>query len=141
MTAGRLYSFARQVIARDKSCQTCGATGELRAHHIVPLSKGGDDTPDNGEALCRGCHADKHPNMGRGTFFAVIPKQTGIYIKMPRKTMLALGRLARMQDGELRDPRRLAATIIEDSLIRLGLIDGEKEIPPVVWPVQEVEQE
>jgi hypothetical protein len=61
--------FAHIVIERDKACQVCGSTENLQAHHIVPISEGGADIPENGEALCAGCHADKHPDVPRELFF------------------------------------------------------------------------
>lgn len=37
-------------------------TGEpyLEVHHVIPLSKGGDDTFDNTLALCPNCHRKRH---------------------------------------------------------------------------------
>jgi len=35
-------------------------TPYLEVHHIVFLSKGGEDTVDNAEALCPNCHRQKH---------------------------------------------------------------------------------
>jgi len=60
--------FAHSVIERDKVCQVCGCPANLQAHHKIPISIGGADTPENGEALCPGCHADKHPDVPRGLF-------------------------------------------------------------------------
>ena len=60
--------FAKQVLKRDKVCQVCGATENLQAHHIIPFSIGGADTPENGEALCPSCHASKHPDIPRELF-------------------------------------------------------------------------
>lgn len=37
----------------------------LEVHHIVPLSKGGQDTVANTEALCPNCHREKHFGMKR----------------------------------------------------------------------------
>jgi len=58
--------FARLVIERDEVCQICGASSNLQAHHIIPISKGGSDIPENGIALCSACHADQHPDVPRG---------------------------------------------------------------------------
>lgn len=33
-------------------CVSCGASEDLAVHHIVPLSKGGDDELENLESLC-----------------------------------------------------------------------------------------
>jgi len=32
----------------------------LEIHHIIPLSEGGDDTPENAVALCPNCHRKRH---------------------------------------------------------------------------------
>jgi len=60
------FTFA--VIARDKECQVCGTIENLHAHHIIPVSIGGLDVSENGEALCASCHADRHPDVPRGLF-------------------------------------------------------------------------
>ncbi|MBI5651167.1 MAG: HNH endonuclease [Chloroflexi bacterium] len=45
-------------------CVECGATDEvLHAHHIIPLSRGGTNHPNNLQTLCENCHAEKHPHM------------------------------------------------------------------------------
>jgi len=61
-------SFARIVIIRDRKCQVCGATDNLQAHHIIPVSVGGSGNPSNGIALCPRCHAEKHPDVPAGLF-------------------------------------------------------------------------
>jgi len=60
----------RQAYKRDDyTCQNClvkgGAKGdvELHAHHIVPLSKGGNNTLSNIKTLCRNCHSLIHDHM------------------------------------------------------------------------------
>jgi hypothetical protein len=68
MSKERDPKFAEIVIARDGECQDCGATGNLHAHHIIPISLGGADDPSNGIALCPSCHADRHPDVPRGLF-------------------------------------------------------------------------
>lgn len=67
--------FALAVIARDKKCQVCGITENLHAHHIIPISVGGLDIPENGEALCPNCHADKHLDVPRGFFLTSVSKR------------------------------------------------------------------
>lgn len=48
-------------------CETCGNKWDdgvmLEAHHIKPLHDGGSNHTDNGEMLCRPCHADAHENL------------------------------------------------------------------------------
>ena len=59
--------IARAMKKRDGGCcQKCGKGGrgiELNVHHIVSLSDGGTDDPDNLITLCRDCHSLNHPHM------------------------------------------------------------------------------
>jgi hypothetical protein len=59
-----------QVYERDNySCQNCGIKGgsggevELHAHHIVPLSRGGNNILSNLTTLCESCHGNIHPHL------------------------------------------------------------------------------
>lgn len=56
----RKFIFAR---ARAM-CEHCGAKWSdgkmLECDHIIPLSDGGANHTDNGQLLCRKCHAKKH---------------------------------------------------------------------------------
>ena len=46
--------FARAVKKRDNHrCVVCGTSEDVRAAHIVPISKGGSYHPSNGRTLCR----------------------------------------------------------------------------------------
>ena len=48
------------VYERDNgSCKNCGAKEELQYDHIIPFSKGGNDTIDNLQILCRSCNLTK----------------------------------------------------------------------------------
>jgi hypothetical protein len=60
-------TVAESVRKRDGyRCSQCGARNvELHVHHIVPLSKGGDNDLDNLTTLCDYCHGEIHPRMGR----------------------------------------------------------------------------
>jgi predicted restriction endonuclease len=52
----------KAVLRRDRfQCQGCGRTGGLDLHHIVPVSRGGEDDPMNLISLCRECHTAIHP--------------------------------------------------------------------------------
>lgn len=52
-------------------CQFCGCPqqaaealgGHLEVHHIVPVSKGGDDTISNLVVLCSWCHVEAHKRI------------------------------------------------------------------------------
>ena len=50
----------QQVLARDGyRCRQCGATERLEMDHIHPWSKGGEDTLENLQVLCRSCNFRK----------------------------------------------------------------------------------
>ena len=52
----------KAVLRRDRfQCQGCGQTLGLNVHHIVPVSRGGEDDPRNLISLCNDCHAAIHP--------------------------------------------------------------------------------
>jgi 5-methylcytosine-specific restriction endonuclease McrA len=42
------------------TCEKCGRAKNLTAHHIVPLSEGGTNHPDNIAVLCIACHLAEH---------------------------------------------------------------------------------
>ncbi len=46
------------------TCWRCGVKKRLDRCHIVPHSKGGEDTPSNFVLLCKHCHFD-NPNLDR----------------------------------------------------------------------------
>ena len=57
-------------------CASCGESAPflrkvndqpyLEVHHIVPLSRNGEDTVTNTEALCPNCHRERHDKLGLG---------------------------------------------------------------------------
>ena len=54
---GRLRLF---VLDRDGwRCQDCGKAGRLECDHVRPLHLGGDNSPENLQALCIACHLVK----------------------------------------------------------------------------------
>lgn len=53
----KLRAHVRQ---RDGGCRRCGATTRLEVHHVIPLSRGGTNDPDNLVTLCRTCHRASH---------------------------------------------------------------------------------
>ena len=52
----------REVLNRDRNCRHCGSGNDLTLDHIVPYSKGGPDTVENLQVLCRPCNARKGTN-------------------------------------------------------------------------------
>ena len=49
----------REVMERDGCCRHCGAVDDLSIDHIVPFSRGGQDTVENLQVLCRPCNSKK----------------------------------------------------------------------------------
>lgn len=45
-----------------KKCVGCGSTIKLELHHIKPLIKGGENTIENLQVLCKSCHDRKPSN-------------------------------------------------------------------------------
>lgn len=49
-----------EVLERDeRKCRKCGAADNLEIDHIIPVSLGGESTPDNLQVLCRSCNRAK----------------------------------------------------------------------------------
>ena len=44
-------------------CRDCGSARANRAHHIVPLSKGGTNAQFNLKAICSECHKKYHSHL------------------------------------------------------------------------------
>lgn len=62
----------KQIFARANArCEHCGKSWNapdyfmLECDHIVPLSMGGENHVDNGQLLCRRCHAKKHMQLAK----------------------------------------------------------------------------
>jgi len=67
----------REVLRRDKhTCQYCGSNRNLTLDHVIPVSKGGQDTWDNIVTACETCNNRK----GNGT-----PEQAGLVLKTQPK--------------------------------------------------------
>lgn len=49
----------RLLLERDGGCRSCGATEHLEYDHVVPVFRGGSNTIENGQVLCRPCHRAK----------------------------------------------------------------------------------
>lgn len=62
----------------DNKCQYCGSTRHLTIDHIIPKSKGGEDTWDNLVVACNTCNTKKGDKL---------LEQTGMrLLKTPKKT-------------------------------------------------------
>lgn len=48
--------LSRRVTAAAGACAYCGTTARLTAHHVIPRTEGGPDTPENLLVLCVSCH-------------------------------------------------------------------------------------
>lgn len=44
----------------DNKCLKCGTIEDIEADHIIPLSKGGSNTIDNIQPLCKSCNCSKY---------------------------------------------------------------------------------
>lgn len=53
------------IIAAHPFCEMCSDTKQLEIHHDVPLSRGGDNSPDNLHILCHKCHIRLEANRAR----------------------------------------------------------------------------
>jgi hypothetical protein len=49
-------AIRKQVLARDRCCQKCGATTRLEVHHIVSVNDGGSSHLSNLECRCVACN-------------------------------------------------------------------------------------
>lgn len=49
-----------KTIHKKKFCSLCGFDKVTEEHHIIPLSKGGNDTKENKIVLCPNCHRLVH---------------------------------------------------------------------------------
>lgn len=57
---GKEERLKAQLIAeRGASCAQCGSTDHLHLDHIIPWSRGGENSIDNVQLLCRKCNLAK----------------------------------------------------------------------------------
>ena len=83
-------SYSLRILYRDNfTCQDCGEfhafvnehgmtipidDGQLEVHHIVPVSCGGGDEPENLITLCKRCHAERHKQLRENGISTVCSK-------------------------------------------------------------------
>ena len=59
-SASEWERLRRLVLDRDGwRCQSCGRAGRLEVDHVRSLWQGGDNDPENLQALCIACHLGK----------------------------------------------------------------------------------
>ena len=63
----RAWSKIRErILIRDGyCCQYCGSEDATTVDHVLPISKGGTDDPDNLVAACTRCNYSKGNRMGQ----------------------------------------------------------------------------
>ena len=60
ITKLRNKNLAKLKPPKDGLCQECGQLRKLDSHHIVSRSRGGDESKENIQFLCRVCHMKAH---------------------------------------------------------------------------------
>ena len=55
----RWQHMAKSYLRNHRVCVNCGATTDLTVDHIVPLARGGLNSTDNMQTLCRSCNSAK----------------------------------------------------------------------------------
>lgn len=57
-------TFRKRVLENaNYTCEWCGETNGLFAHHIIPVSEGGSHAVSNGLCLCGKCYLEEHRLM------------------------------------------------------------------------------
>ena len=56
----RLRQKARNIYNNKGKCELCGNTQQLQVHHILPVSQGGRNNPENLQVVCNSCHLKIH---------------------------------------------------------------------------------
>lgn len=49
----------KRKLVKNRVCGVCGTTENLSFDHIIPISRGGSDEPENIQTLCRVCNSRK----------------------------------------------------------------------------------
>ena len=53
----------KQLLNKDSTCKKCNSNKDLHIDHIVPITKGGKNTVENVQVLCRTCNILKSNNL------------------------------------------------------------------------------
>jgi 5-methylcytosine-specific restriction protein A len=68
----KLQYLRKRLFENEPLCVICEAHGKVtvatQRDHVVPLARGGQDTPDNTQALCDACHEEKSKRDRRGSW-------------------------------------------------------------------------
>jgi hypothetical protein len=59
MNVGSLLDEEREKLASNRCCVYCGTSDRLSLDHLVPVSLGGSDSPENIVYACRRCNSSK----------------------------------------------------------------------------------
>jgi 5-methylcytosine-specific restriction protein A len=55
----RHRKWREMILNRDPICVLCNRRVAIVADHIIPLSRGGESSLENGQGLCKTCHDEK----------------------------------------------------------------------------------
>ena len=66
--SGAWVHIRKQYVNTHPFCEKCLGQGYIvpveHVHHIIPLSEGGTNEPDNLMSLCKSCHSSIHAKRG-----------------------------------------------------------------------------
>ena len=70
----RVAKWRNEILKRG-SCEQCGSTNNLEAHHVLYWSESPADriNPDNGECLCHKCHTNEH--KGEHVYYLMLSRK------------------------------------------------------------------
>ncbi|MHC3437043.1 HNH endonuclease [Natrialbaceae archaeon A-gly3] len=69
----------------DYRCVNCGSTHRLEAHHIVPISEGGENDPANITTLCHSCHLKAEKKRERNDVSSLKTGKTYSHLVTPHE--------------------------------------------------------
>jgi hypothetical protein len=118
-----------KIFERDGSaCLKCSATGSLSIDHIVPLSKGGDNTEGNLQTLCHRCNSAK----GDSTKSYIKGSDVAFTARSNYKQDSTLNQCKSNVDGPCPPDSLIPDSLFSDSLIPASLIPDSETLPSAV---------